>query len=301
MRLAENTIRSRAAASLRTGAVALVLALAIAGAARAQAPGRVVSVGGAVTEVVYALGRQDRLVAVDSTSRHPAATRDLPDVGYMRRLSAEAILALAPDLVLAVADAGPPAVLDQLRGAGVRLVAVPDVATPAGVLAKVEAVAAALGAEAEGRILAGRLEAAFASVRRRIDGVTARPAVLFLLSVDRGAPMAAGRDTTADGIIGLAGGRNALPDVTGYRPIAPEALLAAAPDVILLSERTLQLLGGREALLARPEVAATPAGRAGRLVAMDGLLLLGFGPRTPQAVDDLATALHPGLPPAGPE
>lgn len=257
-----------------------------AGGAEAQ---RVVAVGGALTEIVYALGEDGRLVATDTTSRHPPPAEDLPKVGYQRSLSAEGVLSLRPDLVLASEDAGPPAALDRIRSAGVRLVTVAGEDSPRGVLDKVKGVAAALGREAAGTALAARLE-------RELDALEsleplAGTRVLFLLNVGRGAPMVAGHDTSADAIIRLAGAANAMPDHEGYKPISPEGVVLAAPSVILLTARTLELSGGVDGVLRMPGLAHTPAGQARRVVAMDGLLLLGFGPRTAEAARGLRAAL----------
>ena len=256
---------------------------------------RLISVGGSVTEIVYALGAGDRLVAVDSTSSYPPAADDLPDVGYMRRLSAEPILALQPELLLLVEDAGPQATIDQLRAAGVRIVTLPDEPSLVGVRKKIGQVAAALELPEAGEALVQRIEAAQRDVAEKLMAVSSRPSVLFLLSVGNGAPLAAGRGTSAAGIIELSGGRNALDGFAGYKPLSPEAAAAAQPDVILVTARTLERLGGREALLARPELAASPAASAGRLIAMDALLLLGFGPRTAEAMAKLGQALHPDV------
>ena len=269
----------------------------------ASAEGGVVSVGGAVTEIVYALGQQDRLLAVDTTSAYPPATGDLPNVGYMRQLSAEPVLALGPELVLATEDAGPPAALDQLRDAGVPVVSVPDSYTPEGVLEKIDTVAAALGVEAAGRVLREKVAAELQAVKQAFAAVTQRPRVLFLLTVSKSrTPVAAGRDTSAAGIIALAGGVNAIDAFESYKPLSPEAAVAAAPDVLLISPRSLDLLGGMAGLLSIPEIALTPAGREGRVVVMDSLLLLGFGPRTAQAAATLGRQLHPtvALPAAAP-
>jgi iron complex transport system substrate-binding protein len=256
---------------------------------------RVVSVGGSVTEIVYALGAGDRLVGVDSTSLYPPAAQEVPDVGYMRRLSAEPILSLEPDIVLAAADAGPPEALAQLRAAGVEVVEVPDSPSPAGVTEKVRAVAAALGLAGRGDTLAKRLARQFDRLQARLADVDTRPRVLLLLAVGRGTPMAAGKDTAAQGMIELAHGRNAIEAFSNYKPLSREAVVAAAPDVFLTTERTIARFGGRQALLERPELASTQAGREGRLIVMDGLLLLGFGPRTPQAAAQLAAQLHSSL------
>jgi iron complex transport system substrate-binding protein len=273
----------------------LLALLLLSGGASARADG-IVSIGGAVTEIVYALGQQDRLLAIDSTSLYPAAAGALPNVGYMRQLSAEPILALGPDLVLAAEDAGPPAAFDQLRDAGVPVVTVPDDYAPGGVLAKIDTVAAALGVEAAGEALRRKVAAELQAVEQAYAQVTQRPRVLFLLTVSKSrTPVAAGRDTSAAGIIALAGGVNAIDAVESYKPLSPEAAVAAAPDVLLIGERSLDLLGGMEGLLSVPEIALTPAGKEGRVVVMDTLLLLGFGPRTGQAVATLGKQLHPSV------
>ena len=260
------------------------------------AGGPVVSIGGAVTEIAYALGAAARIVAVDATSVYPPEVRGKANVGYMRRLAAEPILALEPALILAVADAGPLSVLEQLRASGVAVVLVPDEPSIQGVIRKVEIVSTALGAEREGKVLAARILSEFETLIAAVGTAAPRPRVLFLLSIGQGgAPLAGGRKTSADGIIRLAGGANAVDAFEGYKPLSPEAAVAARPEIILVTERSLDLLGGAEGLLALPEVAVTPAGQARRILSLDGLLLLGFGPRTGQAVSWLARELHPGL------
>jgi iron complex transport system substrate-binding protein len=283
---------------LGTCATLATLAWASTAQAACELPvrdGPIVSIGGDVTEIVYALGEGERVAAVDITSRHPAEARALPQVGYMRQLSAEPILSLSPGLILAIADSGPPQVLDQLRAAGVCLALVPDEHSPEGVIKKVEAVAASIDREADGAALAERLRADFAALRSSVSQVKDRPRVLFLFSVSEGAPLVGGRHTSADAIIQLAGGRNAIEAFEDFKPASSEGIIAAAPDVLLVTELTLERLGGVEGLLRRPDVAQTPAGKAKRVVAMESLLLLGFGPRTPQAIRDLAAALHPGF------
>ena len=275
--------------------LALLIAAGSASSATAEEVARVISVGGSITEIVYELGAGDRLVAVDTTSSYPPQADDLPDVGYMRQLSAEPILALEPDLLLLVEDAGPPATIEQLRAAGVSIVTLPDQPTLDGIRQKVRQVAQALDLNEAGEQLVTQIESAQQDVAAKLADLPERPSVLFLLSVGTGAPLAAGTETSAAGIIEMAGGRNALADFTGFRPLSPEAAAATRAEVVLVTDRTLERLGGRDALLSRPELATSPAAEAGRLVSMDGLLLLGFGPRTPQAVAELAEALHPDL------
>lgn len=257
-------------------------------------PTRVLSVGGSITEIVYLLGEEERLVAVDSTSLYPPAARDLPNVGYLRRLAVEPILALAPDLIIADGDAGPEPVIEQLEAAGVALVRTDSTMDIPGVGRKIRAVASALGRAEDGARLADeitdRAEFLSAEARKRVDP----PRVLFLLSVGKGAPLAAGRETAAAGIIEAAGGVNAISGYEGYKPLSPEAAVLADPEIVLVPERTLAQMGGVEAILERPEIAPTRAARNGRLVSVDGLLVFGFGPRIAEAVELLSTAFHPG-------
>ena len=260
-----------------------------------QQTDRVVSVGGAVTEIVFGLGLSDRIVAVDSTSRYPDETATKPKVGYMRQLGAEPILALNPSLVLAVEDAGPPEALDQIREAGVPVILVPDKSSPEGVIDKIALVAETLGAPEKGQAFLRRFRTEIREASTLVASVISRPRVLFLLTVGGGAPLAAGLNTSAAGIIELAGGINVVDAFEGYRPLSPEAAVAAAPEVILMTEQSLSALGGEEGLHGIPEIALTPAGQQGRVVAMDGLLLLGFGPRTAVAITQLARGIHPEL------
>jgi iron complex transport system substrate-binding protein len=274
---------------LRLAALAALLAAPLA----AEPAQRVLSVGGAVTETVFALGAGDRVVARDTTSTWPPEVEDLPDVGYVRRLSPEGVLSVAPDLILAEEGAGPPETVRILEAAEIPFVTIPDATDAAGVAAKIEAVGAALGLEERAAELAAEVQAEIAAIEERSAGVERPARVLFLLSAEGGRLLASGTETAADAMIRLAGGANAVTGFTGYKPLTDEAVLAAAPDVVLMMEGRAEGHGG-SGVLSHPALAATPAGRDGRLVEMNGLYLLGFGPRTAQAVADLHRALYPG-------
>jgi iron complex transport system substrate-binding protein len=282
----------------RLFAVAAVLAASALGLPlAAQEPAqRIVSLGGSVTEIVVALGAEDRLVARDSTSSFPDSIVALPDVGYLRALSPEGVLALGPDLIVAEADAGPVEAVEVLRSAGVPFVLMPDDPTAAGVAAKITAVAGAIGLAAEGDALAARVTAELAGAEALAARVTAPKRVLFILSAQGGRIMAGGEGSSADGIIRLAGGVNAATGFEGYKQMTDEAVLTAAPDVVLMMDR-----GGDHAaldaeLFALSSLAGSQAAQDGAIVRMDGLLLLGFGPRTPEAVRKLHAALYQGAP-----
>lgn len=134
---------------------------------------RIISIGGSVTEIIFALGAGDRLVAVDSTSLYPADATELPDVGYMRRLSAEPILALGPDRILAIEDAGPLPVLDQLHEAGVEVEIIGDDPSPSGIARKIREIASALDLRDEGNILAERITTDFERLAQEVESASA--------------------------------------------------------------------------------------------------------------------------------
>lgn len=257
--------------------VVMALAWCAQLAVAAEAP-RVVALGGDITETVYALDAQAALVGVDSTSLWPAQARKLPDVGYVRQLAAEGVLALRPSLILATHDAGPPPVLAQLREAGVRIELMPTTRTPDGVAAKVRAIGRALDREPAANTLAQRLEAQYAELAKATATMKGHPRVLFLMATE-GSPKAAGRETAAASAIALAGGTQIADGFSGYKSVSPEALVALAPDVILLMRERADEIGGVDGVLRLPGVALTPAGKARRILFVDGQALLGFGPR----------------------
>lgn len=257
---------------------------------------RVLAIGGSVTEIIYELGQQDRLVARDTTSSYPPEAAALPDVGYMRALSPEGVLSVKPDLILSEEGAGPPETISLLEEAGISFETIPDGTDAGGLVAKIEAVAAALGVPEAAEAPVARLRADLDRLAARIEDQQPRR-VLFILSLQGGRVMAAGQGTGADAIIRLAGAANAVQGVEGYKPLSDEAVTAAAPDVILMMDRGEADQGHGAAnaeLLAMPALAATPAAKAGAIIRMDGLYLLGFGPRTGRAALDLHDAIYGG-------
>lgn len=271
-------------------AVALGLA---AGPAAAAGPERVIAIGGSVTEIVFALGEGDRLVGRDSTSTFPAEARALPDFGYMRALSPEGVLAVGPDLILADADAGPPEAVAAIEASAVRFVRLPSERSPEGVAARIRAVAAALDQPEAGAALAAEVEGAIRAAASLGAEEPARRRAIFLLSVEGGRLMAAGEDTGADAMLQLAGAENALEGFAGYKPVSAEAVLSAAPEVVVMMDRGGDHGATPEAVFALPGLVGTPAAERQALVRMDGLFLLGFGPRTAAAVTALHDAIYP--------
>lgn len=253
---------------------------------------RVLSIGGDVTEILYALGLESRVIAVDTTSQFPPeALKQKPNVGYMRALSTEGVLSVGASLILASERSGPPEVVKALKQTGVPYVEVPDGLSSRGVIEKVRFVASAMEATSEGEKLAQRLEEEFAALASRGAAIKRRLRVLFVLNVQNGRATVGGAGTSADAILELAGADNAAASVSGFKPIVDEALLEMMPDAIVTMRRS----GSHDTdqLLAMRGVMGTLAGVAQRIVAMDGLYLLGFGPRTPAAALDLMRQLYP--------
>ena len=250
---------------------------------------RVISIDGSITEIVYALGAQDRLVGVDTTSRFPAAASDLPDVGYMRRLSTEGILSLNPTLVIATQDAGPESVFEQLVAAGVHVQRIENRYTLDGVMEKIDRVAGVLDKTEAGEALKQRIRQQTDQALSRIPANTP-PRTLFLLGAgDRGL-MAAGQGTQAAAMMALVKADNVVKH-PGYKPISPEGALTLAPEVVLAAHTGARDQGTSPKL--DHTLAMTPAQQNQRVHAVDVSLILGFGPRIADAVNELVELLYP--------
>ncbi len=276
-------------AGLSAGAFALAVPGGAFGQSRQAARRqRVIVVGGSIAETVYALGGEQsehyELVATDTTCTYPEAVRALPKVGYQRSLSTEGLLSLRPDLLLAAAEAGPPVVIEQIKRAGVTVQAFAERYDAEIVREKITGIARTFKMTEAGKTLLARFDRDWAAVNAKAAPLHggAPPKVVFLHGNNQS--FVAGQLTAADSMIAYAGGRNAMQGYDRYRLMTAEAVVAAAPDLVMISDEGLQAAGGPEALLAMPGFAATPAGRAKRVVSLSALLLLGFGPRLPQAV-----------------
>lgn len=268
--------------------------VALAEAAPAQ---RWVSAGGALSEWVVALGAEDRLVGVDSTSQHPASLQRLPSIGYQRQLSAEGVLALRPDLLIGSEEMGPPPVLRQLRGAGVRIEQLSAAADLQALRHNLARLGQLLGAPQRAGALMDRFERRLEHQQRWVAKAQrdqGAPAVLMLLGLGGGDLLVAGKDTVGDWLLRRAGGTN-LASHSGYRALSGEALAALDPQLLVIADRSLRGAAAQRRLLAdTPALAVTRAVREGRLLAIDPTLLVGgLGPRLPDELAILAGAFYP--------
>ena len=242
---------------------------------------RIVSAGGSVTEIIYALGAESQLVAVDTTSNYPSAAGDLPSVGYVRALSTEGMLSTEPTLILGEDDMGPPEVLSQLSSLGLELLVVPEGWSGQAIIDKVNCVSNIIGADRSAS------DALVGSLQQHLDDLSAQRSLIdkpiraaLLLALRDGVPTAAGLGTSGHGVLKMAGLTNVFAGFDGWKPIAAEAMIEQNPEVIFITERSAKAAGGIDAVIADPIIELTGAGSTKSVFALDGMALLGFGPRT---------------------
>ena len=252
---------------------------------------RIVSLGPDVTEIIFALGAGDKVIAVDRSSKYPAETANKANVGYRRSLSPEGILALNTDLIIASEDIGPPETTDVLNQSAVEVFYIPVDNSREGLIKKIGLIAKKLGVEEQGEALTNKVIEDFDAATAYAKKVSAdkQKKVVFFHGLAR--LSGAGSDTAADAFIRYAGGINPLSIYSGYKPVSEEWLVKAEPDVVLMLSDGA---GGptREDVFSHKALQETPAARSQSLVVLEGPYMLGFGPRTAEAIRKLAAALY---------
>ncbi|MEM9336148.1 MAG: ABC transporter substrate-binding protein [Pseudomonadota bacterium] len=271
----------------------------------AEDASRIAVAGGSLTEILYFLNEEQRIVAVDRTSNFPEQAKQFPSVGYVRNLSAEGVLSLSPTLVMGEDDMGPPAVLSQLEATGIPTVMIPEEHTAEGIVSKIRCVAVVLGV---GEAADSAIDTELTDTLNRLKSIADRtqsgarkPRGAVLLGLRDGVPLGAGSDTSGDGLLAMAGAENVLSGFSGWKPMSLEAMIAADPEFIVVPTRGVNDAGGHSALLDQPGIKLTTAAREGRLIDIDGMTMLGFGPRTLTAAVELAAQLESELGPTDAE
>jgi len=238
-----------------------------------------------LTEIVFALGAQDRLLAVSDFSDYPAAARRLPRVGGLET-SAERIGSLRPDLVLASRDGNARGVVQALEASGIPVLTVSGESLDA-VLDGIRSVGRRLGRGEEGDRLAAALERRREQIRRSVAGLP-RPAAVLLVWPDP--PQAAGAGTFLSDVLTEAGARNLLGDRAGW-PVVSAEFLATAPIEALVLPASAQTRGVYERARASGALSRGTVARA-RVIWLDEASLTRPGPRVFEALESLARALH---------
>ncbi|WP_320673447.1 heme/hemin ABC transporter substrate-binding protein [Kluyvera intermedia] len=265
--------------------------LALACAFSAQAAERIVVAGGSLTELIYAIGAGNRVVGVDETTSYPPETQALPHIGYWKQLSSEGILSLRPDSFITWQDAGPQLVFDQLRAQKVNVVTLPRIpATVEQMYANIHTLAKNLGAAEQGNALVNHLRQRLENVARSSASKPAPVKALFILSAGGSAPQVAGKGSVADAIMALAGAQN-VAQHSQYRSYSAEALIAANPEVIVVTSQMVE--GDINRLSTVAGITRTAAWKNQRIVTLDQALILGMGPRVADAVETLHRQFWP--------
>jgi iron complex transport system substrate-binding protein len=255
---------------------------------------------GSLAATVYGLGLGDHLVGRDTSTGFPAAAH-LPLVTKSgHELSAEAILALHPTVLITDTTLGPWDVVLQIRNAGVPVVVVDSKRTLDTVDTLVDQVGGALGVVDEGKQLVKRLASEIRAERAQIASIipadaAKRPRMLFLyVRGQAGVYYLFGKGSGADSLIDALGGVDIASEagIAGFTPLNAEALAKTRPDVILMMTQGLKSVGGVDGALKLPGIAQTPAGQHRRIVDMSDSQVLSFGPLTAQVLDGMARAIY---------
>jgi iron complex transport system substrate-binding protein len=230
---------------------------------------------------------------VDTTSIYPAAATRIPNVGYARSLSAEGILALRPTQLIATEGAGPPVVIKQIVDTQIPLTILPSGHQFIDLTDRVSIIGRLVHKTDSAQALTSRLALEWNNTQEKVSHSKLKNTrVLFILSQNPSQLMVGGEKTSADAMIAYAGARNAISGLRGFKPLTPEAVIAANPDVLLLTDQGMKAVGGIEGVLRFPGVSQTRAGKEQNIVSLEAMYLLGFGPRMPSAVAELNLLLQ---------
>ena len=249
---------------------------------------KIVSLNGAITEILADLGEENNLVGVDVTSTFPASVKEkAKDLGHVRSLSIEALLALKPTKVYATDKDLTPEQIAQLKNAGITVEIIKQDYSVDGTKALIKTIATSLN------------KTDYDAINTKIDTdlkalkpLATKPKVLFIYARGAGNLMVAGKNTPVEKIITIAGGENVITEFEDYKPLTPEAVVKGNPDYILMFDSGLQSIGGVDGVLKLEGVSTTNAGKNKKIIAMDGGLLSGFGPRVGQAAVELNQLLQ---------
>ena len=237
---------------------------------------RIISAGSAVTELIYALNAEESLVAVDVTSKMPQAAQ-LPKIGYHRQLSTEGLLTLQPTQIIGSDEMGPQTTLDLLAQSNIKVNVVNTKPTIKGLLERIDEIALLTHHQENSQSIKDNVNKKVAQLNSNIPSRNKQKKVLYLLLHEGRAPYVAGRETTMDEMIRLSGAINpAQPFISSFKPLSMEAMISMQPDVILVSNRSLDKLDGIDNIIKSiPTLASTPAGINKQIIGIDGSALVG--------------------------
>ena len=245
---------------------------------------RIVSLNGAVTEIVSALGHEKEIVARDVTSTYPDYVRDsVRDLGHVSSISFEAVIQQNPDLIIASEADMDEDLLQNIRGSGIDYHLFKQDYSIEGTKRLIEEVAGFIESK-NAKALEDKIDADLSGLKK----FDTRPKILFIYARGAGTLMVSGEGTPMHNIIEIAGGSNAVKEFKGFKPLTTEALISANPDIILLFDSGLASMEGKKGLFKNiPALKETNAGKNEAVISMDGGLMSGFGPRVGEAAKEL--------------
>ncbi len=256
-------------------------------------PQRIVSLGSAITETIDALGKGSDIVATDVTSEYPVYIKKLPKVSRSRSLSVEGLMQYNPDLIIAPEGDISASLLAQLKKLNIKVLNIRQEFSVKGAEKFIMDIANGLQLKKEGEALVQQTYAKLGPVLKDVKTNAQKPLkVLFIYARGAGNMTVAGKGSNMDAIIQLAGAKNAVQEFTDFKSYSTEALVKANPDVLLLFDFGISSLGGKNAILKMPGVKLTNAGKNNRIVEVDGPLMVNFGARLPDAINDLFKKLY---------
>ena len=265
--------------------IILILFLSISNAyaicEQSMSRSKIVVAGGSITEIVYFLGMEDKLVGVDITSNFPKEAKKLKSIGYLRNLSIEGILSLSPGLVLAEEDIGPPIIVNQLRKTSIDLRIIKEKNNLNGIRNKIMCISKILNTSLDENEDFIEFENKLHMVKKlkKINSEKIKKILLILMM--RGAsPVVAGKNTSGQGFIDMIGHENSMNDLNGWKPVSSEEIIKKNPDYIIITKRAFKNFSSLDQFLSVPGISSTLAAKKKNIIVKDGMSMLGFGPRT---------------------
>ena len=261
----------------------------------AQNSSRVVVAGGSITEIIYFLNSEEKIVALDVTSNYPEKAKELPSIGYVRNLSAEGILSMNPSIVFGEDDMGPPGVIKQLRNINIDLRIIPEEKTIDGILDKIYCIASIIDKlpNAESKINS-TLIPDILSIEKRLSTSTLIPKrVMFIFSIKGNKIIVAGSGTSGNGFIKMTGSENIFGTIEGWKSVSQEAVIKENPDYIIMSQRDLHNSETIKSISENPIFKNIKASKEGNFIFDDAMAMLGYGPRTIKSVLNAINTMYP--------
>ena len=240
---------------------------------------RIISIGGCVTETVFALNQGEKVVAVDISSTIPNKVKKLPQVGYIRAISSEGILSMMPDYILTTSDLGPPKVVDQLRKSGVKMKIFDSPHSLDGIIDLVDNISVILDVQEQGKLVIDKMKKESKIMNEKIDNYAFNPKIVFFMNPSIGSYTAAGNTTRANYLIQFLGGKNIFSDqFSKYKKVTKEEILKFNPDIILVSSYSSNDQKSSSIFIDSDDFKSVSAVLNNRVVDIDMGKLLSFGP-----------------------